>query len=136
MPGRGYVAGGTGTRLVAIASRRGILIRGVASPKLVTEVRVGPQGRIVIPASLRRAAGIKPGDSLTARLDEGRLVLERRADVVTRLRRRFAGASGVSLAEELLRERREEARRDVGDWARTDAPVLEPAKPRRGTHEP
>jgi len=115
---------------------RGILTLGMDATDLVTEVHVGPQGRIVIPASLRRAAGIKPGDSLTARLDEGRLVLERRADVVTRLRRRFAGASGVSLAEELLRERREEARRDVGDRARTDAPVLEPAKPRRGTHEP
>ncbi|HXI16310.1 MAG TPA: AbrB/MazE/SpoVT family DNA-binding domain-containing protein [Chloroflexota bacterium] len=103
---------------------------------LVTEVRVGPQGRIVIPASLRRAAGIKPGDSLTARLDEGRLVLERRADVVTRLRRRFAGASGVSLAEKLLRERREEARRDVSDEAGAAAPAVKPAKRRRGTHEP
>ncbi len=121
---------------MAIASRRGILKRGVASPKLVTEVRVGPQGRIVIPASLRRAAGIKPGDSLTARLDEGRLVLERRADVVTRLRRRFAEASGVSLAEELLRERREEAWRNAGDVAGTAAPVAEPSKRRRRTHEP
>lgn len=77
------------------------------------EVRVGPQGRVVIPASLRRAAGIRPGDSLTARLEHGRLVLERRETIISRLRERFASVPPtVSLSDELLHERREEARHE------------------------
>jgi AbrB family looped-hinge helix DNA binding protein len=79
----------------------------------IIEVRVGPQGRVVIPASLRRAAGIRPGDSLTARLEGDRLVLERQEAIVARLRERFGVVPAtVSLADELIRERREEAQRD------------------------
>ena len=77
-------------------------------------VRVGPQGRVVIPAGIRRALSIGVGDAMVARVIEGRIVLEKRADVLSRAKGRFAGVGdGVSLADELISERREEARREA-----------------------
>ncbi len=76
-------------------------------------INVGPQGRIVIPARLRRALGIGPGDALVARVEGGRLVLEPRGEVLARVRRRFGGVPReVDMADELISERREEARRE------------------------
>jgi AbrB family looped-hinge helix DNA binding protein len=74
-------------------------------------VNVGPQGRVVIPARLRRVLAIDQGDTLVARVEDGRIVLEKREQVLARLRRRFEKVpSEVSLADELISERREEAR--------------------------
>jgi AbrB family looped-hinge helix DNA binding protein len=75
------------------------------------KVRVGPQGRIVIPAALREELGVGPGQELMARVEDGRLVLERREDVVRRLKGRFAHVPADRvLSEELISERREEAK--------------------------
>jgi AbrB family looped-hinge helix DNA binding protein len=77
------------------------------------EVTVGPQGRLVVPAQLRRELGLEAGDVLMARAEEDRLVLERRGAILERLRRRFAHIpADVSLADELIAERREEADRE------------------------
>jgi AbrB family looped-hinge helix DNA binding protein len=46
------------------------------------EVQVGAQGRLVIPAALRKALYLKPGDRLVARQEGDRLVLERHEAVV------------------------------------------------------
>ncbi|MGH2354775.1 MAG: AbrB/MazE/SpoVT family DNA-binding domain-containing protein [Chloroflexota bacterium] len=78
-----------------------------------SQVRVGPQGRVVIPAALRKAAGIDTGDTLVARAEAGRVVLETRAAILARLRWRLRHIpADVSLADELIRDRREEARRE------------------------
>ncbi len=78
------------------------------------EVQLGAQGRLVIPAKLRKALGFKPGDRLIARLEDDRLVLEKASSVERRLRALFAHIpSDVSLADELIAERREEARRET-----------------------
>jgi AbrB family looped-hinge helix DNA binding protein len=77
------------------------------------EVTVGPQGRLVVPAPLRRQLGIKPGDVLVARAEEDRLVLERREAVLARIRRRLAVVpADVSMVDELIAERRGEAKRE------------------------
>jgi AbrB family looped-hinge helix DNA binding protein len=76
------------------------------------DVRLGAQGRLVVPASIRRALGFAPGDSLVARAENGRLVVEKVEAVEGRVRARFAGLRGRSLADELIAERRAEARRD------------------------
>lgn len=79
------------------------------------EVRVGRQGRIVIPAAFRESLALRPGDPLVATIDDGRLVLERREAVLARVRRRFQSIPpGVSLADELIQERRAEALREAG----------------------
>lgn len=77
-------------------------------------VRVGPQGRIVIPAHIRHALGIHPGEILIARVEDGRLVLETRDQVLARLQATFANVPReISLVDELIAERREEARREA-----------------------
>jgi len=77
-------------------------------------VRLGPQGRLVVPVDLRRELSLDEGSELTIRSDGHRLILEPRAEVLRRLRSRFQRPTdaGVSLADELLADRREEARRD------------------------
>lgn len=85
----------------------------MASPDNV--VNVGPQGRIVIPARIRRELGLDEGTPLAVHAEGGRLVLEPRGAVLRRLRGRYAGMTGKRrLSDELLRDRREEARRETG----------------------
>lgn len=74
-------------------------------------VRLGPQGRLVVPVELRRELGLDEGSELAIRSDGRRLILEPRSEVLRRLRRRFADVE-VSLAGELAADRSEEARRE------------------------
>ncbi len=77
------------------------------------EVQVGAQGRLVIPAALRKALNLKPGDRLVARKVGDALVLERREAVVKRLQARFSHIPPeVSLVDELIAERREAAAKE------------------------
>ena len=76
-------------------------------------VRMGPQGRLVIPAGIRRRFGLKPGDTLLVRVLGESLVLERREAVLARVKGWFDDVPpGVSLVDELLAERRAEAERE------------------------
>jgi bifunctional DNA-binding transcriptional regulator/antitoxin component of YhaV-PrlF toxin-antitoxin module len=73
-------------------------------------VRFGPDGRVLVPVELRRALGVKPGEPLVARVLGRQLVIERREDALLRIQGRFADVPpGVSLAEELIEDRRREA---------------------------
>jgi AbrB family looped-hinge helix DNA binding protein len=74
-------------------------------------VKLGKQGRLVVPAPLRQELGLEMGDELVARAENGRLIFEPKAAVIARLRERFKHVEG-SLADELLAERREEAARE------------------------
>ncbi|HHQ41543.1 MAG TPA: AbrB/MazE/SpoVT family DNA-binding domain-containing protein [Chromatiales bacterium] len=77
------------------------------------EVHVGAQGRVVIPAALRKALRLKRGDRLVARKVGESLVLERREALERRLQERFAHIPpDVSLVDELIAERRAEADRE------------------------
>ena len=72
---------------------------------------VGPGGRVVIPAEYRAALGIKEGDALIMRLDGEELHLVSDATETRRIREMIARyvPEGVSLVDELIRERRREA---------------------------
>jgi AbrB family looped-hinge helix DNA binding protein len=73
-------------------------------------VVLGRQGRLVIPAEVRAALGLAPGDPLHLHVDDGRVVLERPQDAVAALRQLGASLTrDRSLVEELLAERRAEA---------------------------
>jgi bifunctional DNA-binding transcriptional regulator/antitoxin component of YhaV-PrlF toxin-antitoxin module len=79
------------------------------------DVRLGAQGRLVLPASLRRALSLSAGDALVARVEgPGRIVLERHSAALARLQDRFAQTRGKrDLAASLIADRRSEAQRDV-----------------------
>ncbi|HEB67238.1 MAG TPA: AbrB family transcriptional regulator, partial [Gammaproteobacteria bacterium] len=65
--------------------------------------------------ALRKALKLKPGDRLVARKVGDSLVLERRETVERRLRERFRHVPrDVDLADELIAERRSEAKREAG----------------------
>jgi len=76
------------------------------------EVEVGPKGRVVIPAAVRRELGIHEGSRLAVLVDDGAVVLVPREQIRRRLRAMFGGVP-TSMSKELLRERRAEARREA-----------------------
>jgi bifunctional DNA-binding transcriptional regulator/antitoxin component of YhaV-PrlF toxin-antitoxin module len=76
-------------------------------------VSIKPDGRVLVPASLRRSFGAEANEPLVARVEDGRLILERRADVLRRAQDRFAALPPeVNLVDELLAERRAEVERE------------------------
>lgn len=85
----------------------------MAESSFQQEVHLSVQGRLVIPAQLRRALGFEAGDVLVARSEEGRLIIEKAEVIKQRLKARFAATKKRSLADELIKERREEAKRDT-----------------------
>jgi len=82
--------------------------------KAKTRMRVNENGRVVIPASFRKALGIKAGDEVILRIENDELritTLKRRLERAQRLVRAHVKA-GTSLVDELLAERNEAARNE------------------------
>ena len=75
-------------------------------------LRIGPQGRLRLPAELRKALRLRSGEILMAELMEDRLVLRPRRAVEEELWALFERVEG-SLAADLIRERRAEAHREA-----------------------
>jgi AbrB family looped-hinge helix DNA binding protein len=70
-------------------------------------VVLGRQGRLVIPAEVRAALGLEPGDRLHLSARGSRLVLERQSDAVAELQRLAHDVPRTrSFVDELLEERR------------------------------
>jgi AbrB family looped-hinge helix DNA binding protein len=81
---------------------------------IVAWVRLNQQGRIVIPAECRAAAGLKPGDELLIeRIGEGELRLRTRQQAIKEAQAIVARylPKGRDLVQELIDERRDEAAR-------------------------
>ena len=83
-------------------------------------LRIGPQGRVVIPAEMRRELQLEPGETLMAHVESRRLVLERRSEILERLRGevREVVPPGGSVVDELIAERRTEAQREAAEHER------------------
>ncbi|MBY0531817.1 MAG: AbrB/MazE/SpoVT family DNA-binding domain-containing protein [Xanthobacteraceae bacterium] len=78
------------------------------------KLRLGPDGRVVIPAAFRDALGLREGDTLFARVESGEIQLLTATAVMSRVNamvREFV-PEGVSLADELIADRRREAEED------------------------
>ena len=75
-------------------------------------LNLGVRGRLVLPAPLRERLGLKEGDRLVLTVQaDGSLRLVSLREQVSQLQGLFKNiAPGVSLADELMAERREEAR--------------------------
>lgn len=79
-----------------------------------TRQRVNENGRVVIPASFRKALGINIGDEVVLRMEDDELritTLKRRVERAQRLVRKHV-KRGKSLVDELIAERREAARNE------------------------
>jgi AbrB family looped-hinge helix DNA binding protein len=79
-----------------------------------TRARVNENGRLVIPASYRKALGIKAGDEVILRMEDDELritTMKRRIERAQRRVRQYV-KPGVSLVDELIAERREAAKRE------------------------
>lgn len=81
------------------------------------KLRVGDDGRFVIPAEMRAAMAIDESGQLTARVVDGELRVLSPLAAILKMRRmvRKKAAEGVSPVDELIAERRAEARREDGE---------------------
>jgi AbrB family looped-hinge helix DNA binding protein len=78
------------------------------------KLRIAANGRVVIPAPMRAALGLRGGGAIIARLVDGAVVLESQ-DAAVRRAQAMVGRylpSGSNLVDELIAERRAEAARE------------------------
>jgi AbrB family looped-hinge helix DNA binding protein len=79
-------------------------------------VKLEKSGRILIPAAVRRKLNLSAGSELLLRVDEAGIRIGTRAQALTRVHDRLRKyiPSGRILSQELLDERRQEAKRKRG----------------------
>lgn len=81
-----------------------------------TILKLGQNGRMIIPAELRHNLELKEGDKLLVTVEGKRLVLETEAALLERLYATVGEPpEGELVSDELMRERREEAQREEAD---------------------
>jgi len=80
--------------------------------------KVNDNGRIVIPAEIRKAMGLNPGDTVAMTFEEGVLRIESQLARIRRIQAEFKPFSkpGVLASDELIAGRREEAQRELEEW--------------------
>lgn len=79
------------------------------------EGKIVSGGRLQIPTEMRRMLDLKDGDKVVLLLDGGQLIVRPYSEVIRRIQERLAPympADGVSLADELIAERRAESERE------------------------
>jgi AbrB family looped-hinge helix DNA binding protein len=78
-------------------------------------LRIGAQGRVVLPAGLRRALGFVEGGTVVAHVEgEGRLVIESPEAIQRALLQEWSGVGGeIGLVDDLRAERRAAAAREA-----------------------
>jgi len=82
------------------------------------KVAVDGSGRILLPAKIRKQLKLEQGTVLIARLDKEKLVLHTRAEALRRAQEyfsQFRPKGGKLLSDELIEDRRKEARRELED---------------------
>jgi AbrB family looped-hinge helix DNA binding protein len=80
----------------------------------VTKLNVTENGRVVIPAEFRKALGIHKGGQILVWMEDDELrmtTMQRRIENAQRMVRKYV-KPGVSLVDELIADRRREARND------------------------
>jgi AbrB family looped-hinge helix DNA binding protein len=79
------------------------------------KARVNEQGRIVIPVAVRREMDLKPGETVLMEIEDGVLRIESYRARIRRIQEEFKqyAKPGILASDELIAERREEARREM-----------------------
>jgi AbrB family looped-hinge helix DNA binding protein len=90
--------------------------RGI-QPARAQKVELGAGGRLVIPAPMRAALGMKEGDKVLVRLEGNELRIYTYDEAARRAQEiiRSFVPPGVSLVDELIADRRAEGAREMGD---------------------
>ena len=85
--------------------------------------KINQNGRIVIPAAIRQEMGLKAGESVLMEVEDGVLRIESYRARIRRIQREIAqfAKPGILASDELIAERREEARREEEEIARDEA---------------
>ncbi len=99
-------------------SSKGFAEQGAGlAPSLAHKVELGAGGRLVIPAPMRAALGMKGGDKLLLRLEGNELRIYTYEEATRRAQEivRSFVSPGVSLVDELIADRHAEAAREMGD---------------------
>lgn len=92
----------------------------ISSSRRPNQIVVGDRGRLVLPARVRKNLGIEKGTRLQLKEEaDGSLTLRPYAAIVEATRGMFADIKphGVSVVDELIAERREEAKREGQRYA-------------------
>lgn len=86
---------------------------GERKKPMLDRVKLGEGGRLVIPAAMREALGVKPGDELALEVDDGELKIKSYLAVISELQDEFNKLvpAGVDVVGDFLKERREEQTR-------------------------
>jgi len=90
---------------------------------LHAKASLSANGGIVIPAAIRAEMGVAPGETLLMDLEDGVMRIESYPARIRRIQREFAkyAKPGILLSDELIAERREEARREEEEIEREKA---------------
>ncbi len=85
-----------------------------SQPELRQQSSFGKDGRILIPIALREAAGVKPGEHVAIRIEDGAIVIETLATQVRKVQAMVAHLKrpGESIVDEFIAEKRLEAERE------------------------
>ena len=87
--------------------------------KLIYDIaRINDNGRIVIPAPIRRAMGLAPGDAISLTLEGGVLRLEPHRNRISKIQKDFVRLlpGEIQASAELIQERSQEAAAEVEEW--------------------
>lgn len=107
--------------------------QAVAGSASVGPVRaiVGEGGRLVIPAEMRKAMGVKPGDTLVLKVQGGELTAISQLVSIRKVQERLAPYKkpGENVVDEFLADRREEQRRSDERLDRVHAEGMAMKKP-------
>ena len=92
---------------------------------------VGEGGRLVIPAEMRKAMGVKPGDALVLKVSDGELTAVSQLVSIRKIQERLAPYKkpGENVVDEFLADRREEQRLSDERFDRLRAEGIAKKKP-------
>ena len=83
-----------------------------------TRTIIAEDGSVMLPDHLLECAGLKPGDEVIIATEDGHLVIQTDKQLSDQIKQMFSHVPpSVSLADELIKERRAEYQREQRDYS-------------------